>query len=389
MTRRKKVIEVDFTKVKDPEKYEKKGSNVITDLTGYTKISQSRINKWRQCRYAHHLAFNEKIEKKTPPAPLYKGKILHELIEARINGQDWGPVLDEYIAEFNKMFDEEKEVYGDLPNDLRIIMEGYDKMHEDEGLEYILLDGKRAEHDFAIKIHEGPCPVCDGAGFTSRSSTCKKCNGTGQSGVAFVGKIDTVVRDSHDRVWLMEHKSFTKLPDEQFRWTNQQATLYSWVMPQIGFPFPNGVLWDYIRTKVPTQPEPLKSGGLSKAKKVDTTYEVYLSAIHQNGLNPDDYQDILEKLKGNEQNYYRRIFLPSRKAIQEPIVNDTIETAVEIHQIGELSKTRNLGRHCSFCSYKSICQIELMGGDSDFVKKAEYRPSTYHLNVEEGDNGEN
>lgn len=359
--RKQRILSVDFTDVKEPESYSLKGPNVLTDLTGYTKISQSRINKWRQCRYAHHLAFNEKIERRTPPAPLYKGKIIHELIEARINGEDWFLVLEKYVEEFNKMFDEEKELYGDLPHDLLTIMSGYDKIYQDEGLEYILLDGKRAEHDFSIKIADG---------------------------IAFVGKIDTVVRDQMDRVWLMEHKSFKVLPDEQFRWTNQQATLYSWVMPQIGFPFPNGVLWDYIRTKVPTQPEQLKSGGLSKAKKVDTTYEVYMEAIKRYGLDPNDYQDILEKLKGNETNFYRRIFLPSRVSIQEPIVQDTIETAKEIHILGDYSKTRNLGRHCSYCSYKSICQIELMGGDSEFVKSREYRPSTYHLNVEEGNHGE-
>jgi hypothetical protein len=356
-----RTISVDFTDVKEPEGYIKQGPNVLSDLTGYTKISQSRINKWRQCRYAHHLAFNEKIERRTPPAPLYKGKIIHEVIESRINGEDWRPVLQKYIDEYNKMFDEEKEMYGDLPKELTIIMEGYDKIYADEGLEYIELNGKRAEHDFSIKIADN---------------------------IAFVGKIDTVVRDSLDRVWLMEHKSFTNLPDEQFRWTNQQATLYSWVMPQIGFPFPNGVLWDYIRTKVPTEPTPLKGGGLSKAKKVDTTYEVYMKAILDNGLDPKDYEDILERLKGNENNFYRRIFLPSRKSIVDVVVKDMVDTAKEIHVLGDISKTRNLGRHCSYCSFKNICQVELMGGDPDFIKKHEYRPSTYHLNVEEGQNGD-
>lgn len=335
------------------------------DLSKYSKISNSRISRWNTCKRAHHYAFNEKLERKTPPAPLYKGKIIHECIEELINDRDWRPILEKYTEEYNNMFEEEKAEYGDLPTELRIIMEGYEKRYEDDGLTYLEKDGKKAEHEIQLVISEEAAP------------------GSDKEGIVYVGKIDAIAQDEQDRVWLMDHKTFKKLPDEDFRWTNQQVNLYTWAMPQIGFPKPDGVIWDYIRTKVPTKPKLLKSGELSKNKNIDTTYETYYNEIIANGLDPADYEEFLESLKENEDNFYRRITLPTRENIIQPIVEDMINTAKEIHYLGETLKSRNLGRHCTYCPFKQICQVELMGGDSEFIKKSEYRPSTYHVNVEE------
>lgn len=374
-------IAIDFSQVVEAVKartYE------LPDLTYGTKISNSRVKKWNSCKRAHHYAFNEKIEKKAAPAPLYKGKIIHECIEDMIYGRDWNQTLEKYIEEYNKMFEEEKEQYGDLPNDLRTILQGYEKHYKDDGLTYLELNGKKAEHDFAIEISREPCLHCDGKGYDDNTKeACQKCGGKGERPLFLVGKIDAVAQDKQGRVWLVEHKSFKNLPSEDFRWTNQQATLYTWVMPQIGFPKPAGVIWDYIRTKVPAKPELLKSGGLSKRKNIDTTRDVYLETIHEYGLDPNDYQDILDYLEGSEDNFYRRIYLPTRENIIKPIVDDVINTAKEIYYLGETLKTRNLGRDCSFCAFKTICQTEIMGGDAEFVKRTEYRPSTYHVVAEE------
>lgn len=332
------------------------------------RVSQSSINTWRTCRKQYYYKFIEKIERKTAPAPLYKGKIIHEVLEARINGQDWRSVMEEHLLEFDKLFKEEQLEYGDLRNDLPVIMEGYEKLYQDEQLEYLNLQGRRAEFDFAIPLDDLPVE---------------------ESQLVYKGKIDSVAKDHLGRTWLVEHKSFKKsIPNEDFRFANQQALLYTWAMTQIGFPKADGVLWDYIRTKVPTVPELLKSGGLSKAQKIDTTYEVYLQAILDNKLDPADYEDFLESLKGREINFYRRIFLPVKESMINPIIKDLKDTAKEIKILSDISHTRNLGRHCSYCSFKSLCQAELMGADTEFIRKAEYRDSTYHLNNEEEEDNE-
>lgn len=329
---------------------------------GAIRVSQSSINTWRRCKKEYYYKFILKIEKKVPPAPLYKGKIIHELIEARINGESWEKTLEPYLEEFDKLFDEEKLLYGDLRTDIPTIMKGYDDMWKDEDLEYLELQGKRAEFDFAIPLDGKPLEESD---------------------LVFTGKIDTVVKDPRERVWLMEHKSFKRLPSENFRFANQQALLYAWVLPQIGFPKPTGILWDYLRTKTPTIPKVLKSGELSKAKNIDTTPAVYKEAILENGLDPEEYQEMLDSLKGKELDFYRRIYLPVKENMIESVVQDLKETALEIQILHETTQARNLGRDCDWCSFKNLCQTELQGLDTEFILKSDYRPSTYHLNLEE------
>jgi len=320
-------------------------------------VSHSRIKLWRSCRYAHHLRYNERLEKKRPAIQLVRGKIIHACLEARINGKDWRPIIDEYEKEYNRLFPEEKEIYGDLPNDLRRLMEGYEEEWADEELTYLEKDGKRAEFEFYVPLTFAPEDIDQK---------------TGEALILFHGVIDTVARDKDKRVWVVEHKSHKKIPSESVRFTDIQTTLYYWVAPQIGFPQPDGILWDYIRTKSPAIPELLSSGRLSKRKNIDTTWQVYYQTILEHGLDPNDYQDILEELKSRE-SFYKRVYFPPPKSIVKPLVSDLYETAKEIQALGKVSKARNITFNCERCSYYPICQAELRGLDSEFVKKAEYK----------------
>lgn len=354
-------VAIDFTKIEGLK------HNPVIELTeadlmeinpDAIRISQSSIKTWRKCKREYYYKFVEGLERKHSPAPLYKGSIIHEILEARINGEDWRQVMEEHLLEYDKLFDEEKILYGDLRNDLPIIMEGYDKKYKDEDLVYFEKDGKRAEFAFSIPL--------DGKSIE-------------ETEIIFRGKIDAVAQDSQGRVWLMDHKTFSRIPDENFRFANQQVLLYAWAMPQAGFPKPDGMLWDYIRSKPPAIPHELKSGGLSKAKSIDTTPEVYLEKIHELGLDPADYEDILSKLEANEESFYRRIYTPIRESMIYPVVADLLETAKEIQALAGVSKARSLDRHCSYCSFRSLCQTELQGLDTEYILKAEYQPSTYHL----------
>jgi len=365
MTKRRRrtnrTIVIDLSKSKEHPVVEEVDLDKQEINPNAVRVSNSSIKTWRKCKREYYYKFILKLEKKRAPAPLYKGKIIHELLEARINGQDWRPLMEKYLKEFDGLLEEEKDLYGDLRKDLPIIMNGYERIYAEEDLQYYEKAGQRAEFHFSIPLDGKPLPETE---------------------LVFQGKIDTIAKDSKERTWLMEHKTFKNLPDENFRFANQQAILYTWVMPQIGFPEATGVIWDYIRTKIPTEPQVLKSGKLSKAKKIDTTYDVYLQAILDNNEDPEEYQDILQQLKGNEINFYRRIHMPVRKAMVQPVVEDLIETAKEIKALHDVAKARSLDRHCTYCSFRSLCQAELQGLDTEFIMKAEYQPSTYHLNAE-------
>ncbi len=313
-------------------------------------VSNSRIKSWRRCRRLHHYKYNEKIERIKPKATLLKGRIIHELIEAYIAGEDWKEVLAGYEEEYNKLFQEEKEEFGNIIENMETIMNNYISYWEKQPIKYLSHQGKNAEFDFTIPLVEGM--------------------------INLTGKIDAVAKDKNGRVWIVERKTFGKgIPSEDLRFSDIQTVIYYKAAQEIGFPQPNGVLWDYIKSKPPTKPQLLKSGELSKKKKIDSTTDTYLQAIKDQGLNPEDYEDILEELEGKEDKFLRRIYLPSPDQIAEIIMAELIQTAKEIYFLGDISKARSLGWDCDpgRCDYYNLCYAELHGLDTDYLKKKEYK----------------
>jgi len=312
------------------------------------EVSNSKIKAWRRCHKMFHYKYNEKIEKKKPEAPLIKGKIIHEIIETSLNGGDWKEVLDDYHKVYKNLFLEEQEVYGNLIEELTQIMEQYFQYYQDD-LEYLEGEGgKKAEFNFEL-------PLTDG--------------------LVFEGVVDSVGRDDQGRVWLVERKTFKKnIPSETVRFTDVQTSLYYWALPSFGFPQPDGILWDYIRTKPPAIPQVLKSGRLSQRENIDTTREVYYQAIVDNGEDPEHYAKILNLLEGREDRFYRRIYLPAPDPIVQQIIADLKQTALEIKHLGDTASARNITRDCDWCSYYSLCQAELRGLDVEFIREREYKP---------------
>lgn len=203
----------------------------------------------------------------------------------------------------------------------------------------------------------------------------------------FEFKADGYVKDVNKRRWLKENKSFKKMPTEEVRFTDIQSTLYCWGFEEHGHKV-DGILWDYICTKVPTVPDVLKKGGLSKRMNIDSTYDTYYAEIIKHGLDPEDYSDILDNLRGREDRFYRRIWMPSPKPIIRTVVQEIKETALEIAYLGDKLKSRNIGIHCKQCSYYSLCQADLRGLDKEFIMEREYKLRKEDVDEEKAENDE-
>src|SRR5690606_10898829 len=129
---------------------------------------------------------------------------------------------------------------------------------------------------------------------------------TGHEVGVLVGHIDGVVQDSSGDVWILEHKTSAtswSLVDMLF---NDQTLGYMWVVQQLLGSAPRGVIFNILRKKVPRVPQLLKNGGLSRAKNIDTTFETYMRAIEDNGLDPVDYVEILRELKDRGNTFFQR-----------------------------------------------------------------------------------
>lgn len=268
--------------------------------------------------------------------------MIEEWVKNSKTDEGWLRVLEDFKYEYDELMDEEKAELGDLPEELLCLMRGYISKYKDDKLTYLAI-----EKEISIPLIKG---------------------------VIFTGKVDGIVEDEHGNQWIVEHKSHKNLPDSDVRLQDVQTTLYCWALRKEGYN-PQGILWDYIRTKRPSIPKPLKAGGLSKRKDIDTTYEVYLEEIIKQGLDPVDYQDILDILQKKDKQFYRRVYYPLPSEHQlKLMVKDLKESAKMIKRYGDKLECHHLSNYCNICSYRTICQAELFNLDKDFVIKSSFKP---------------
>jgi hypothetical protein len=324
------------------------------------QVSHSRIKSWRRCQMQHHYRYVQKLRKIKKGIALYVGTGIHAMLEAQTLRGDWKPEMTAFRKEFDKLFKEEIAELGDVPGTIEGVVHGYINKYQNDGLSYIPRHRKaRAEIKMIVDL---------------------------DSRTRFLGFIDKFPQDTEGRNWIMDHKSCKSIPDEPQRFADLQLLFYTWLAPQLGYPKPDGVIWDYIRKKAPAIPDTLKAGGLSKAAKIDTTYEVYMETVDK-VLGPKarpDYEDFAQSLKGKEEKFYRRIYLPTpNQRMVDNVVRDVISSAEEIRQAGPMAQVRNMTKDCSFCSYYSICQAEVRGLDSEFIRKTEYTTTKEKLHAAE------
>jgi PD-(D/E)XK nuclease superfamily len=314
------------------------------------KVSHSRIRCWRRCKMLHHYRYVQKLKKKKKSLPLRVGSIIHLMIEYYQETGDWQEVWEGFRTEFNREYREEKLEFGDVPALVNNIVKGYVDYYSEDGLTYPKRRGRSTE----IRVLK----------YLSNE-------------VIFDGYIDAYPVDEQGRNWLMDHKSCRFIPSEEQRFSDLQLLIYCWLLPQCGYPKPDGVIWDYLRTKSPVIPDVLKDGSISKNSRIDTTFSVYkATVINHLGYNKwkSDYMDFAKaNFNNSEEKFYRRIRLPTPSAeMVNNVVLDLIDTSHEIYYYGKDLKTRNMNKDCSWCEFYNLCSIEVRGLDSSYLKKTEF-----------------
>jgi hypothetical protein len=303
------------------------------------KISNSRLNTFRKCHYSHYLKYVLKLVKKAKEEPLQRGSIIHECIEAYNNGKSWIKPFNKFRDEFYKTtFAEERVEIGDLPKMVKELLENYFYFYEDEELEYV-----QNELHFTLPLTKE---------------------------IEIEGYVDAVVKDARGKTWPMETKTYARTPDRDFLVFNNQSAIYTWALKELSFK-PEGTLWNILKAKEPSRPKMTeKTKKLSLAKLDSTPYTVEKGIIEL-GLNPKDYREFID---GHDyESFFFRHYIRLNDNVVKLIMDDTKSTANEILHNGEKLKDRNLSKDCSWCSYRSICQAELMGLDTDYIIKTEYQ----------------
>lgn len=313
---------------------------------GILTVSQSKVKSYRKCRRQHHNKYVLGLRKRIKSRPLMFGSIIHRMLEADANGDDPFEMLDKISDTQEKLFRVEREMYGAIVDDIRVIMTDYFKYWEGskKSVQFLRKNKKSAEHLFEIDLGDG---------------------------LKFKGKADAVVKSQGMR-WLMEDKTFKRMPDEETRWKSVQSSTYIKALEILGWwTGIEGTLWNYIGNKEPAVPAILQSGKISEAKlnSLPSRVEAF---IKSQGAKPKDYPKLMANAKENQSSWFLRIYTPLNQQVVDNTWEDFIATAKEMQIYGETSRARTVDQHCNWCDYKALCAAEIAGLDVDFLIEREY-----------------
>jgi len=327
---------------------------------GQINISQSKVKAWRQCRRMYWWKFVKMLQKKKRKRPFMFGGMMHEIAEAQFEGKNWEKLLDKIELDNRKLFKREIEMYGNIIEDMRDIMRDYFEYWEDHpnAVKPISHAGRNSEHEFRIELAPG---------------------------LWFTGKIDAVVKARKMR-WVMEHKTFSRLPSEGDRWRSVQAAVYFRALEEMGFKPIDGVLWDYVSSKPCNVPGELTPTGKISQARLDSLPSRIKRWLKEEDLKKKDYTKLLTDAQNNRPNRFIRLFSPVKRGVVNMIWEDFVDDAKEIQDMHGKKKAQNIGRHCDWCDYNSLCKAELLGDDVQWIIDRDFQQEDQsHKKVQEVD----
>lgn len=324
-------------------------------------IHTSDRRTFKRCRRKYQLAskLERGLQSKQPNSILWLGTGVHKALEMWYANQQARSLVEyfnEWVAEETKRL--MKNEYVMEVDDSAVamgqgILEHYEKVYGEQDKQY---KPYKMEVMFNVPIVNPD---------TGQSMTVTNEDGK-EIPVTYGGRLDGILEDEDGYYWILEHKTAKSFSDWQDKLPmDEQVTSYIWAAEYLFGIAIKGVIYNGLRKTIPRVPEPLKSGkGLSKNKAIDTTHDVYLQAILDNGFDPADYTEILDHLKTKGNGFFRREFIYRSK---DEIIEQQKQIFEEAHDMLTTEYFYpNPTRDCSWdCDFKEVCSIMQARGDAE------------------------
>ena len=186
-------------------------------------------------------------------------------------------------------------------------------------------------------------------------------------GCNFRGTLDGIARNNETgHYWIVEHKTYQRPPNLNNLLLDDQFRCYQWAFKQLTGNLARGIIYDGLLKKAPTVPHLLKNGTMSR-REIDTTVNVYYQALRNAGLDPEDYEDVLERLEAKETSSEHPFFDRHFITISE---SSLVETELLIQSLYlDMSEPDVLlypnrpFSGCYDCTVRPICDARTMGDD--------------------------
>jgi hypothetical protein len=285
--------------------------------------SHSSIKKAQRCKRAYKYGYIDKLQPKEKPPQLVRGVRYHEIFEAY------------YLGEL-------AAIEPPLTPDETDFITRYHEYWQEEDYSFKVID---VEPELEMRL---------------------------PSGRGFVFKPDLIIQlAASGELWVVDHKTVKNIPDEYnpYNMSDWQHLLYLEGVSQNYDHPPAGFMFNYARSKPPTQPRLTKTGKIAYLGTIDTTAEILLDFAEAEGLDGDaDVQDRLAILRGTPSKFYQRHWLASNYTA---VVHTVLDLEAQLDELERNYSTDEWPRHvlpawagsaaCNRCEFQGICHADLMG----------------------------
>lgn len=201
--------------------------------------------------------------------------------------------------------------------------------------------------------------------------------------VVFKFRTDLRVQDADGHEWLWDHKTAGKMSESVDHLTmDPQMGKYLWGLHMLGHPVV-GAIYNEQYKGYPQPPAVLKQQRLgrwlSTSKSADTTYELMLKAIEEQGEDPALYEEYLEWLKSSNEvkQWIRRTQV--RRNVHELNMQGQITQQIAVDMLNNPQIYPSPSRFkCNWCMVKPVCLEMFDGSDWEWTLTTNYTKVTNH-----------
>lgn len=309
-------------------------------------IHYSQISTYLTCGQKHDFAYRERLEPRTFHERMSRGTLGHAVFEDKWKGQNgvkFKECLDDlFLKQRNGRIDETVDI-GAMGEEIgKVALRAFEKV---------------AARFEVYKDH------------VEKSLLWEMF-----PGVWVGGTPDVVVQDKSDRsIWILDYKFRSAFLDAESELLNLQMIFYSKLLREVEGVSPHGTRQVQIAPHLPKEPKMTKGGAMSRAD-CKTDWETYSAALVRNGLDPNDYLEMQEKLAG-------KVFvdMDTCRAIRADEEVDFHMNKSVIPAVRSISNADNIGMRCynslvcSGCNYRELCVEDAKGGDTAFMRNTLYK----------------
>lgn len=354
----------------------------------------SDVMNYKACRrkWAWSSSLKGNLEPKIPYEPFFVGRAVHACIEDLISD---GAAVPGALSKFLRpelasrkngvMWKDEVPAIRNQVRLIRALMEQYlawsrhnTGPFSDRNLDYIAHEVRFDEHADA-----------------DWAAVPLQIDGKILEPIVYVaGRFDGLARTKIDgRVWLIEHKTCRGIEERvKLLQHDEQATTYSYAAQELFGEPVAGVIYTLLRKKEAEIPRPVRGGGLSQDKRIDTSPEVYRAAItaHHGARSEQwiqqNYGEVLGYIKDFREPFVARIAIQRSQAQIRNYVRELHATALEMYNPDTyMTATRTWS--CPGCLFRGPCLAVDVGEDdrANLLLQTTYQQrSTIELTEKDG-----